>query len=480
VAGVLYNTTMEKKRKDKSRLEATNSEVGQEKNPNSERIIRSFDQVSYYQAKRANLLLGEFSADGKYVFKDEKLMQELVSLPKVLQERVDNVVYAFTKYKGYNLNFKVELDISESYCQAELYLIEIEHQLDEDVKHLTSLGNFVEIYSPSFKENVYKTWNINLQETPLDKDSDVFYRLKELDGEYHFNKELIEILSQLYIVRLLKLLDNCGTLGLKIQGDYRAYVEELVKKDPSLAQDHTRLKQILDKVVAKHNGFETILEMKGGAEILRDYSEPIDRVRGKSGPILVEGGGEKEENKPEEKTVAKKQDASKKKKSKAKGGSNVKPFVYDFKNYKPMTLGSVEDAKKVLPSKETIAEASPIMQAATVASEEKREIPTRQQRPTSAEEEMSSPISGDISLEELFSSPEFEDLPKIVSFGRMERSEIYDDSDVLKEEPKPFNTNPFSDKPKETGDNPVHNEPNSPKPKAEHEEELPSFRPFNL
>lgn len=359
---VLYNTNMEKKRKDKSRLEATISEVRQEKNPNSERIIRSFDQVSYYQAKRANLLLGEFSADGKYVFKDEKLMQELVSLPKVLQERVDNVVYAFTKYKGYNLNFKVELDISESYCQAELYLIEIEHQLDEDVKHLTSLGNFVEIYSPSFKENVYKTWNINLQETPLDKDSDVFYRLKELDGEYHFNKELIEILSQLYIVRLLKLLDNCGTLGLKIQGDYRAYVEELVKKDPSLAQDHTRLKQILDKMVAKHNGFDTILEMKGGAEILRDYSEPIDRVRGKSGPILVEGGGEKEESKPEEKTATKKQDAPKKKKSKSKGGSDVKPFVYDFKNYKPMTLGSVEDAKKVLPSKENSLPIEPISQ----------------------------------------------------------------------------------------------------------------------
>ena len=65
------------------------------------------------------------------------------------------------------------------------------------------------------------------------------FLLIEKQGELNFSKELIEILSQLYIVRLLKLLDKCGTLGLKIQGDYRALVEELIRKDPSLAQDHT-------------------------------------------------------------------------------------------------------------------------------------------------------------------------------------------------------------------------------------------------
>lgn len=471
---------MEKKRKAQSKLEATSGEVRQEKNPNAEKIIREFEQVSQYQATRENLLLGKFSADGKYTLDDEALLQDLVLMPKVLQERVDNVVYAYTKYKGYNLNFKVELDISESYCQAELYLIEIEHKIEEDVKHLTSLGNFVEIYSPGFKDNVYKAWNINLQETPLDKDSVVFDKMKELEGEYNFNKELVEILSQLYIVRLLKLLDNCGTLGLKIQGDYRALVEELIRKDPSLAQDHTRLKQILDKMIAKHNGFDTILSMKGGAEVLKDYAEPIDRVRGKNGPILVEGGGEKEEKKSEEKKATQTKEEPKKKKAKAKGGSTIKPFVYDYKNYKPQILVNVEEAKKTLPSKETKVEATPIMQAAPVASESRREIPTRQQRPAPAEEQMSSPISGDVSLEDLLSSPEFEDLPEdMVSFGSRERGEIYDDSDVLEEEPKPFNTNPFSDKPKETGDNPVHNGPDSPKPEAEHEEELP-FKPFNL
>jgi len=339
---------MEKKRKQSAGLQAETGEKKKPLDPKLARLKSEFLEVSQFQSKRENLLLGEFSSDGKYCLKDEKLMQDLVSMPKVLQERVDNVVYAFTKYNGYNVNFKVELDISESYCSAELFLIEIEHQSEEDVKHLTSLGNYVEIYSPSFKENVYKTWNINLQETPLDKGDAVFRAFKEMDGELNFTKELLEILSQLYIVRLLKVLDGCGTLGLKIQGDYRALVEELIKKDPSLAQNHTRLKHVLDKMIEKHNGFDVILNKSEGAEILKNFSEPIDRVRGKNAPVLVESNS-KEEKVPETKTA--KKEEPKKKKSKSKGGDSGKPFVWAIKNYKPQVLGDSDEVKKVLPEK---------------------------------------------------------------------------------------------------------------------------------
>lgn len=353
---------MDKKKKEKVSLQVENGEKQQKLDPKLERLKKEFLEVSLFQTKRENLLLGEYDSKGKYALTDDVLMQDLVSMPKVLQERVDNVVYAYTKYKGYNLNFRINLDISESYCSAEMFLIEIEHGFEEDIKHLTSLGNLVEMYSPSFKENVYKTWNINLQETPLDKNDAVFKSLKEMEGELNFSKELIEILSQLYIVRLLKLLDKCGTLGLKVQGDYRALVEELIRKDPSLAQDHTRLKQILDQMIIKHNGFDTILRMPEGPEILKNFSEPIDRVRGKIAPVLVEDGA-LEEKKPEVKTVSK--PAAKKKKAKSKGGDSIKPFVYDYKNYKPAVLATTEEIVKVLPSKENALPTEPTAQRET-------------------------------------------------------------------------------------------------------------------
>ena len=344
---------MDKKRKNQSNIEAGTPAPEKPKDPNAEAVMGQFVQASLYQAKRGNLLLGEFSADGKYSLTDDKLLQDLVTLPKVLQERVDNVAYAFSKYNGYNLNFRIDMDVSESYCSAEIFLIEIEHGIDEDIKHLTSLGNFVEMYSPSFKDNVYKTWNINLQETPLDKDDVVFKKLWELEAEYNFSKELIEILAQLYIVRLLKLLDGCGTLGLKIQGDYRALVEQLVKKDPSLAQDHTRLKKILDQMIEKHNGFDVILSKPEGVEILKNFSEPIIRVTGRIAPEHVEKI-ETTDAKPATKPAEKKA-APKKKKAKAKGGDGVKPFVWAIKNYSPQVLATPDEAKKILPSVETKA-----------------------------------------------------------------------------------------------------------------------------
>ncbi len=350
---VLYNTAMDKKRKNQSNLEAENAASKKAKDSEAEKVRGDFVQASLYQTKRGDLLLGEFSADGKYSLTDDKLLQELVTLPKVLQERVDNVAYAYTKYDGFNLNFRIDMDISESYCSAEIFLIEIEHGVEEDIKHLTSLGNFVEMYSPSFKDNVYKAWNINLQETPLDKDNVVFKNLWELESEYSFSKELIEILSQLYIVRLLKLLDGCGTLGLKIQGDYRALVEELIKKDPSLAQDHTRLKKILDQMIEKHNGFDVILSKPEGVEILKNFSEPITRVTGRIAPDHVEKI-EFNDKKPDAKPAENKA-APKKKKAKAKGGDSGKPFVWAIKNYKPQVLVTPDEAKKTLPSKETKA-----------------------------------------------------------------------------------------------------------------------------
>lgn len=327
---------MERNGKKKANLNAeTPKKEGKIDNVIS-KIEADFFDVSNYQRKRENLLLGEFSSDGKYSIKDEKILQNLLSMPKIFQEKVDDVVYAYAKRDGINLNFKIDMDISESYCSAEIYLVEVEHDVESDNKYLTPLSKIVEIYSPKFRDHVFEAWNINLQETPLEKDDGyVFEYLKTIRGQYDFNKELIEILSQLYVVRLLKLLDNCGQLGINIQADYKMLVEKLLKKDPSLAQDYSRLKQILDKMIKKNKGFDTIIKM-GGADILKNFSQPIDRVRGKIPPNAVEPIMINKKPAEEKKESS----APKSKKSKSKGGDSSKPFVYSIKNYSPQVFGS--------------------------------------------------------------------------------------------------------------------------------------------
>ena len=50
-------------------------------------VQKDYLNILYYQAKQRNNLLGEFSSDGKYAIKDEKILQELVLLPKKFDEK---------------------------------------------------------------------------------------------------------------------------------------------------------------------------------------------------------------------------------------------------------------------------------------------------------------------------------------------------------------------------------------------------------
>lgn len=295
-------------------------------------VQKDYLSILYYQAKQRNNLLGEFSSDGKYAIKDEKILQELVLLPKKFDEKKDNVVYASTKIEDeIVLNFKLEFEMSESFCRGVLSIIETEQNVQENIKHVTKLDEYKDIYSPRFKEEMYKRWKVYFDEEVYDKNDYIYSILHMQHEEYLFNKELTEILSQLYMVRLLKLLDNSGEVGEKIKAEYKLLVEKLMQQDPSIMQDNTRLKLILDSIIIKNKALATLMQTKEGTEIFAGYSAPIKRMKDKTTSVVLSVGGTepKKENKTKDaKPAAKKGGA--KKKDKSAGGSGGKPYTFDF------------------------------------------------------------------------------------------------------------------------------------------------------
>ncbi len=311
-------------------------------------VQKDYLNILYYQAKQRNNLLGEFSSDGKYAIKDEKILQELVLLPKKFDEKKDNVVYASTKIEDeIVLNFKLEFEMSESFCRGVLSIIETEQNVQENIKHVTKLDEYKDIYSPKFKEDMYKRWKVYFDEEVYDKNDYIYSILHMQHEEYLFNKELTEILSQLYMVRLLKLLDNSGEVGEKIKGEYKLLVEKLIQQDPSIMQDNTRLKLVLDSIIIKNKALATLMQTKEGTEIFAGYSAPIKRVKDKTVEVVLNVGGaeKKKENKTiDTKTAAKKGGA--KKKDKSAGGGGGKPFVFDFaKGFKAAKYGGAPTFK---------------------------------------------------------------------------------------------------------------------------------------
>lgn len=314
------------------------------------KIKSEYLDVVFYQIKQRDGLLGDFSADGKYSISDENTLKALLTLPKLLQDMNQENIYASLKVGKYVLNFRVDLEMNESYCTAALKIIELEHRGEETIKHIQELDKVVEVYSPLFLDNILERWEIVREIPVLDKDNPIITYLSESEEGEIFLRELSEILAQVYLLKMLKILETSGEKGKAVAEEYKSILEKLLSEDPGIAQDSTRLKGILDALILKHDAFDEIIAA-GGADVLKGYSRPIDNIRGK-GEYIPEIKIEKKKEpvtpvvvKAPEKKPAKKKPAAKKEDKKKDKGKD-KPKKKDDKK-KVLGLAPADKVSKV-------------------------------------------------------------------------------------------------------------------------------------
>ena len=314
------------------------------------KIKSEYLDVVFYQIKQRDGLLGDFSADGKYSISDENTLKALLTLPKLLQDMNQENIYASLKVGKYVLNFRVDLEMNESYCTAALKIIELEHRGEETIKHIQELDKVVEVYSPLFLDNILERWGIVKEISVLDKDNPIITYLSESEEGEIFLRELSEILAQVYLLKMLKILETSGEKGKAVAEEYKAILAKLLSEDPGIAQDSTRLKGILDALILKHDAFDEIIAA-GGADVLKGYSRPIDNIRGK-GEYIPEIKVEKKKEpvtpvvvKAPEKKPAKKKPAAKKEDKKKDKGKD-KPKKKDDKK-KVLGLAPADKVSKV-------------------------------------------------------------------------------------------------------------------------------------
>ena len=306
--------------------------------------------VMYYQAKLRDGLLGEFSLDGSYTIKDEKIFEGLKTLPKLFQEKTENLIRATAKIGRVVLNFKIDLDIAESYCSAHLTFYEIEHQFEKDVKHEFDLGQIVEPYSPLFVENALKEWNIHREEVPFDKDNYVFATIQQQEDALRFSFELSELLAQLYVMRMLKVLGKSGELGAKILAEYNILCGKFISGAPNY---YTSLKQIMDYLFKKYEAFDEMLK-NDGYTAYKGYGQPIDSIRGKGSPSVLDvlqpvlEQQRIAERKAEEKKKSAKAKAAKSKKKDDKKKDDKKKKKDDKKKKSPVGLATLKNDTQVV------------------------------------------------------------------------------------------------------------------------------------
>lgn len=254
-----------------------------------------YTKASLYQTIISNNLLGFFDETGDYDIPFE-LVTELIEIPKKLDERIGNTAYADTEVNGHFLRFKVEFSSNSGQSDAKLFIVEKVKDRQDFDSITTFLTMFTLASEAGFMDKAYLEFNINAEASVLDIES--FKNLKKkfdvMEGTFGYNLILLELLSQDYISRMKALLEKLGGKGSKILEEFNAELAKLIEKKKLTANNFIAMKNLLDQVMRKHDGFNFILrENRYEAEnILNSMTSTIDGMRKEVDKGVLAGGGQ--------------------------------------------------------------------------------------------------------------------------------------------------------------------------------------------
>ena len=232
-------------------------------------IVEEFFSRYFSEIKNRNYLLGTFSADGDYKIDDQQTIEALKVLPKTLIEATADMVYAQTQIGGIKFQFKVKTTFSDSECKEELFVVEMEKNLSGDKFHQQSIDCFVGNRGLDIQEReklMFERWNIIRTASEIDLNSYILKILLKIEKYNMFMFELLDTLSQIYILKMLALLEKCGDKGKNIVKRYNKALEQF--KQEKRVLNGVLLKQFLDEMIIEENLVEQVIQIDKGETIV--------------------------------------------------------------------------------------------------------------------------------------------------------------------------------------------------------------------
>ncbi len=344
------------------------NETTSEKVEEIETILKNFKIYSDMEIMLRSGLLGHFEGE-KYKIKLE-VAKDLLKMPKIIDKQNLGEIICHGVYEGHTFNFAISYDNLTTYSVAHIYLLEELDKVDEIVPYKTLIGELIRPGGEDILDIVKKEWHLRRKNDEEESGEvilgDLDSVLLGLKTDYVFNSELLEVLSQIYIIRMTTLLSKSGEKGEQILEEFRTRLREIAITRPAVLQKYALMKHILDKTLAKYNGFEIIKQenSKELVETLNSFYEPLKKINvryfeGEEIPYpSVLRAKDSENTKVEEKTE--------KKKEKTKG---EKPFYL-----KPAKAGKLTPYKYTKPPE--VKEAG--KQAQKPKQEKKNQLPPKE------------------------------------------------------------------------------------------------------
>lgn len=250
----------------------------------SNEILTSPEEIDYYKTcikefEASNRLIGEINDNGEYMI-SEKIRRDLALLPKELTQNGYNLVEAFSHILTKDLYFYIEIEEVEENQIAYLYLIE---KVDgyRDVQTLKSfIAKITQPKCDDFQEKARRVFNVQESISTIEEGRFINLVL-QIQGRIDYWAELEDIMdlsSQIYVLRILTLLESEGEIGQKVIKEYNRRVK--LEGLDGVKKKYLALRKILDESIEMYGGKEKVfVKTKEEVKTIKaEFSTPIKKV----------------------------------------------------------------------------------------------------------------------------------------------------------------------------------------------------------
>lgn len=227
-----------------------------------------------------NNLVGRFNQRGHYVIAPE-VKADLVRMPKEIEDMGSDFYKASNVYMKKFFYFDVKIVMGEhGKAKASLYLTENVGAYMENPHIISHIADFEDVYDDEFRVKLRKIFNLVDIAVPV---SDLMVPELAVIMQDNFdyvviNEGLYDIISQIYVLRMLELLEKSGPEGQKVVERYKELIAEN-EPELNIKYKNNVLKALLDRAIDENGGLEALnvnKEVKG--QVVNEVNSSVGKI----------------------------------------------------------------------------------------------------------------------------------------------------------------------------------------------------------
>lgn len=254
----------------------------------SGRVLTAPEEIDYYKAiikemEAMNSLLGEVDESGQYNI-PENIRKELVKIPKEKLSEDSNFIDSRCSIMGQELYFTIQMGFDEELeeFQASLYINEKVYGYED----ISTIKTFVAYISQQDEKdivsNARKAFNVQEVLSPIGEEDwpKIVLKIQERKDQWLVMNEIDELSSQIYVMRILQLLEKEGSLGQQV---IKAYFDQMKLEgleDVKKPNRYIELRKNLDEIIERFGGDKEVFKQSYERlqEAKKEFAGPVRQI----------------------------------------------------------------------------------------------------------------------------------------------------------------------------------------------------------